>query len=36
MESACPHLEIIRLMNDAALLGPIMMQREDEILECHG
>jgi len=35
MKSAGPHFQIIGLMNHAALLGPEVMQREDEILESH-
>jgi hypothetical protein len=35
MKGARPHLQIIGLMDDAALLGPVVMQREDEILEGH-
>ena len=35
MKGACPHLQFIGLMNDAALLGPIVMQRENEILKGH-
>jgi hypothetical protein len=35
VKSACPHLKIIGLMNDATLLGPEVMQRENEILEVH-
>ena len=35
MKGACPHLQIIGLMNDAALPGPVVMQRENEILEGH-
>jgi hypothetical protein len=35
MKGACPHLQIIGLMKDAALLGPVLMQRENEILEGH-
>jgi hypothetical protein len=35
VEGACPHLKIIGLMNDAALLGPVVMQRKEEILEVH-
>ena len=35
MKGAGPHLQIIGLMNDAALVGPVVMQREDEILEGH-
>jgi hypothetical protein len=35
MKGACPHFQIIGLMNDAALLGPVVMQRENEILEGH-
>jgi hypothetical protein len=35
MKGARPHLQIIGLMDDAALLGPVSMQREDEILEGH-
>src|SRR5207249_11944469 len=31
----CPHLEIIRLVNDAALVGPIAVQREDQLLKGH-
>ena len=35
MKGACPHFQIIGLMNDTALLGPVVMQRENEILEGH-
>ena len=35
MKGACPHFQIIGLMNDAALLGPVVMQCENEILEGH-
>jgi hypothetical protein len=35
MKGACPHLQIIGLMDDAALVGPVVMQRENEILEGH-
>ena len=35
MKGACPHFQIIGLMNDAALPGPVVMQRENEILEGH-
>jgi hypothetical protein len=35
MKGACPHFQIIGLMNDAALLSPVVMQRENEILEGH-
>jgi hypothetical protein len=35
MEGAGPHLQIIGLMNDATLVGPIVMQRKNEILEIH-
>ena len=35
MKGASPHFQIIGLMNDAALLGPVVMQRENEILEGH-
>jgi hypothetical protein len=35
MKGACPHFQIIGLMNDAALVGPVVMQREYEILEGH-
>ena len=35
MKGAGPHLQIIGLMDDAALVGPVVMQRENEILEGH-
>jgi len=35
VKSSCAHLQIIGLINDAALLSPIVMQCEDEILEGH-
>ena len=35
MKRAGAHLQIIGLMDNAALVGPVMMQREDEILEIH-
>lgn len=35
MKGAGPHFQIIGLMNHAALLGPEVVQREDEILEGH-
>src|SRR5262245_5394024 len=35
MKRAGPHLQIISLMNDTALVGPVMIQRENEILEGH-
>ena len=35
MKGAGPHLQIIGLMDDAALVGPIVMQRKNEILEGH-
>jgi hypothetical protein len=35
MKGAGPHFQIIGLMNDTALLGPVVMQRENEILEGH-
>src|SRR5213594_912417 len=35
MEGASSHLEIIRLVNDAALVGPIAVQREEQLLKGH-
>ncbi len=35
MKGARPHFQIIGLMDDATLLGPISMQCENEILEGH-
>ena len=35
MKGAGPHLQIIGLMDNAALVGPVVMQRENEILEGH-
>ena len=35
MKGASPHLQIIGLMNNAALISPVLMQRENEILEGH-
>jgi hypothetical protein len=35
MKGACPHFQIIGLMNDAAFLGPVVMQCENEILKGH-
>lgn len=35
MKGAGPHLEIVGLMKNAALLGPVVMQRENEILVGH-
>ncbi len=35
MKGASPHFQIIGLMNDATLFCPVVMQREDEILEGH-
>ena len=35
MKGARPHFQIIGLMDDAALVGPVVMQRENEILEGH-
>jgi hypothetical protein len=35
MKGAGPHLQVIGLMKDAALVGPVVMQRENEILEGH-
>jgi hypothetical protein len=35
MKGTRPHLQIVGLMNDAALLGPVVMQCENEILEGH-
>jgi hypothetical protein len=35
VKGSCAHLKIIGLKNDAALLSPIVMQCEDEILEGH-
>jgi len=35
MKGTGPHLQIIGLMDDAALGGPVVMQRENEILEGH-
>jgi len=36
MERAGSHLEIIRLMKNAALVGPIAVQGEDQLLKGHG
>ena len=35
MEGPRPHLHVIGLQDDAALLAPIAMQGEDQILEAH-
>lgn len=35
MKCPGPHLEIIRLMNNTASIGPELMEREDQILEGH-
>jgi hypothetical protein len=35
MKRARSHFQVIGLMYDAALLSPVSMQREDEILEGH-
>jgi hypothetical protein len=35
MKGTRPHFQIIWLMNDTALLGPVAMQRENEVLEGH-
>ena len=35
MKGACPHFQIIGLMDDTALLSPVLMQCENEILEGH-
>jgi hypothetical protein len=35
MKSALPHFQIIGLMDNATLLSPVSMQRENEILEDH-
>jgi len=35
MKGTCPHFQIIGLMDDTALLGPVLMQCENEILEGH-
>ena len=35
MKGAGPHLQIIGLMEDAALISPVVMQCENEILEGH-
>ena len=35
MKGASPHLQVIGLMKNAALLGPVVMQRENEILVGH-
>ena len=35
MKGACPHFQIIGLVQDAALVYPVLMQCENEILEGH-
>lgn len=35
MKGPSPHFEIIRLVNDAALIGPKTMEGKDQILEGH-
>ena len=35
MKGACPHFKIIGLVQDAALVYPVLMQCENEILEGH-
>lgn len=36
MKRTGPHFHIIGLMNDTAVIGPEVMQREDQILKIHG
>jgi hypothetical protein len=33
MEGPCPHFHVIGLQDDAALIAPIAMQGEDQVLE---
>src|SRR5690606_9749957 len=36
MERAGADLDVDRLLHDAAAIGPVLLQREDEILQVHG
>ena len=36
MERAGAHLHVVRLQDHAALLGPVFLQREDQVLEGAG
>jgi len=35
MKRPGPHFEVVRLVNNAALISPETMEGKDQILECH-